>query len=384
MKIRRLPVIGVSLVMSMSLLSFMVASLEPTYSIEELRALYSSGDPAKWPAPFLDSAVRIGFQDIGKLGTAPYPVYNPYTKEKEALGKTLFYDPRLSQSKQVACASCHDPELGWGDGRRVSYGHNRQTGKRNAMSLFNIGHFTAFFWDGRAATLEEQSVFPVQDKVEMAQTLTAMVTNVQAVEAYKPLFVAAFGNDEVSVQKIQYAIATFERGIASNSSRFDAFVSGHPKAMTDEEVQGLHLFRTKARCINCHNTPLFSDNQFHNDGQALYGSKMEDFGRYHLTKKQVDIGAFRTPSLREVGQTGPWMHHGNFPTLRDVVEYYNNGNPAPIQRFVKVDESMRPIPSAILRKLDLSTDEVKAVEAFLRTLTTPVRKPFPPELPGMQ
>lgn len=355
----------------------------PQYTIEELRQLYSSGDPAKWPAPDLDSATRIGFKDIGKLDRPSFPDYNPYSKEKEVLGKTLFYDPRMSKSLQISCASCHDPELGWGDGRRVSYGHNRQTGKRNAMTLFNVGFYKHFFWDGRAATLEQQSVFPVQDKVEMAQTLTQMEANIKAVPEYAPMFKDAFGDASVTVERIQYAIATFERGIVSNSSRFDKFVTGSSQLLTDEEVKGLHLFRTKARCINCHNTPLFSDNQFHNDGQALYGSKMEDFGRYHLSDKHEDIGAFRTPSLREVAQTGPWMHHGNFPTLRDVVEYYNLGNPSPIQKIVQVDESKRPIPSPILRKLNLDKEELQALEAFLKTLTTQVRKPAPPALPGM-
>ncbi|MBW8688301.1 cytochrome-c peroxidase [Chitinophaga rhizophila] len=356
----------------------------PHYTTDELRQLYSSGDPGKWPAPDLDSATRAGFTDIGRLGKPVYPDYNPYSKEKEVLGKTLFYDPRMSQSMQISCASCHDPELGWGDGRRVSYGHNRQTGKRNAMTLFNVGFYKRFFWDGRAATLEAQSVFPVQDKVEMAQTLAQMETNIKAVPAYAAMFKAAYGDDAVTVERIQYAIATFERSIVSNTSRFDKFVSGNSTILTDEEVQGLHLFRTKARCINCHNTPLFSDNQFHNDGQALYGSKMEDFGHYHLTKKQEDIGAFRTPSLREVGQTGPWMHHGNFPTLRDVVEYYNLGNPSPIQKSVVVDETKRPIPSPILRKLNLDKEELQSLEAFLKTLTTQVRKPAPPALPGME
>ena len=360
-----------------------ITATAPVYTPDELRQLYSSGDPSRWPAPDLDSATRIGFKDIGQLGRPEYPAYNPYSKEKEALGRTLFYDPRMSQSLQISCASCHDPELGWGDGRRVSYGHNRQTGRRNAMTLFNVGFYKHFFWDGRAATLEQQSVFPVQDKVEMAQSLTQMEANIKAVPAYMPMFRAAFGNDSVTVERIQYAIATFERGIVSNSSRFDKFVSGNSTILTDEEVKGLHLFRTKARCINCHNTPLFSDNQFHNDGQALYGSKMEDFGHYHLSQQQSDIGAFRTPSLREVGQTGPWMHHGNFPTLRDVVEYYNLGNPSPIQKAVVVDESKRPIPSPILRRLNLEKDELLALEAFLKTLTTQVRKPAPPALPGM-
>ncbi|WP_221627107.1 cytochrome-c peroxidase [Pontibacter sp. Tf4] len=364
----------------MALVSFIDFGNEPAYTVEELRRIYS-GDQSNWPAPHLDPEAREGFRDIGKLGKMEYPADNPYSKEKELLGKTLFFDPRLSLSGQIACATCHDPELSWGDGRRVSYGHDRQTGKRNAMTIINTGYYHTFFWDGRSPSLEDQAQFPVQDKVEMAQSLKAMVKNIKAIKGYKPKFKEAFGSDEVTLEKIQKAIATFERSIVSNSSRFDSFVSGNPKAMTDMEIKGLHLFRTKARCINCHNTPLFSDNKFHNDGQALYGSKMEDFGRYHLTGKQEDIGAFKTPSLRETALTGPWMHNGNFPSLKDVIEFYNLGNPSPIQRHVTVDETKRPIPSPLLRKLNLTLEERQQLEAFLGAISTRTQRMAPPELP---
>jgi cytochrome c peroxidase len=357
-------------------------SSEHSYSVAALRRIYS-GDSAQWPAPDLDSSViAAGFQDIGKLGKPAYPATNPYSKEKAALGKLLFYDPRLSLSKQIACASCHDPELGWGDGRRVGYGHNRQTGKRNVMTLFNTAFYRHLFWDGRAGSLEEQVIFPVQDKVEMAQSLQAMVENVRDVKGYAPYFEAAFGSSVVTQEYIQQAIATFERSVVSNYSRFDHFVGGKSNVLSDDEVLGLHLFRTKARCINCHNTPLFSDNRFHNDGQTLYGSKMEDLGRYTVTGKCEDIGVFRTPSLREAAQTGPWMHHGNFPSLKDVIEYYNLGNPSPIQKHVIVAEGMQPVTSPILRKLNLTVEEQLQLEAFLKCISTPVQKLAPPALPG--
>lgn len=370
----------VSLAIVFLLPAFIQREEEPEYTVDDLRQLYS-GDPARWPKPDLDSSVRESFQDIGVLGKPAYPVDNPYSPEKEKLGKLLFFDPRLSRSKQIACASCHDPELGWGDGRRVAYGHNRQTGNRNGMTLFNVGFYQNLFWDGRSASLEDQVQFPVQNAVEMAQELTTMEKNIHEIKGYKEYFKAAFGSEKVTVKAIQYAIATFERSIVSYPSRFDRFISGNSTILKDEEVRGLHLFRTKARCINCHNTPLFSDNQFHNDGQTLYGSRMQDFGRYVATKQKQDIGLFRTPSLREVAQTGPWMHHGNFPTLRDVVEYYNLGNPSPIQRAVVVDESMRPVTSPILRKLNLTLQERQDLEAFLRTLGTSPQRINPPDLP---
>jgi cytochrome c peroxidase len=350
------------------------------YSIAELRALYS-GDPAKWPAPDVDESVK-NFKDIGYLGRPTYPKDNPHSEEKEKLGKLLFFDPRLSASKQIACASCHDPELGWGDGRRVAYGHDRQTGKRNAMTLLNVAFYESFFWDGRAKSLEDQAKFPIQDHLEMNQNLNTMVKHVSQIKGYKPLFKQAFGDDKVTLDKIQKAIATFERSIISTNSRFDAFVKGNSKALKDDEVLGMHLFRTKARCINCHNSPLFSDNQFHNDGQTLLGSKMEDLGRYNVTKKLEDLGKFRTPSLRETNITGPWMHHGNFPSLKDVVEFYNLGNPSPIQKAAVVPDSFRNVPkSSILRKLNLTLEEQQALEAFLRSISTRVNKIIPPTLP---
>lgn len=353
---------------------------DKVYTIEELRAIYS-GDPAKWPKPDLDQEAKKGFKDIGYLGRPTYPKENPFSAEKEKLGKILFFDPRLSSSKQIACASCHDPELGWGDGKRVAYGHDRKNGKRNAMTIINTAFYEKFFWDGRANSLEHQSGFPVADHVEMNMDLTEMVKNINQIDGYKPLFKLAYGTEEINLDKIQKAIATFERGIVSTSSRFDSFVKGNAKMLKDDEVVGLHLFRTKARCINCHNTPLFSDNKFHNDGQALLGSRFEDLGLYNVTKDLKDVGKMRTPSLRETNITGPWMHHGNFPSLKDVVEFYDLGNPIAQQRALKVADSLKAPKSAMLKKLNLTLKEREQVEAFLKSISTSVNKINPPVLP---
>lgn len=353
---------------------------DKVYTVEELRAIYS-GDAAKWPKPDLDQEAKKGFKDIGYLGRPTYPKENPFSAEKEKLGKILFFDPRLSSSKQIACASCHDPELGWGDGKRVAYGHDRQNGKRNAMTIINTAFYEKLFWDGRANSLEHQSGFPVADHVEMNMDITEMVKNINQIEGYKPLFKLAYGTEEINLDKIQKAIATFERGIVSTNSRFDSFVKGNAKMLKDDEVVGLHLFRTKARCINCHNTPLFSDNKFHNDGQALLGSKFEDLGLYNVTKDLKDVGKMRTPSLRETNITGPWMHHGNFPSLKDVVEFYDLGNPIAQQRSLKVADSLKAPKSAMLRKLNLTLKEREQVEAFLKSISTSVNKINPPVLP---
>ncbi|PIF34138.1 cytochrome c peroxidase [Flavobacterium sp. 9] len=358
---------------------------QPDYiDVQELRKLYSSGDPSIWPKAELDKNVdKKTFRDIGVLPTVPYPEYNPYSKEKESLGKILFFDPRLSTSGQIACASCHNPELGWTDNLTRSFGHDRQTGKRNSMTILNSAYATSLFWDGRAKSLEDQAQFPIGDPLEMNEKLTIAVDKIAKIKGYNALFEAAFGNKEVSLQRIQYAIATFERSINSPKSKFDQFVSGKSDAYTDSQVKGLHLFRTKAQCINCHNTPYFSDNQFHNDGQTLFGTKNEDFGRYNVTKNKADIGKFRTPTLREVVNTKPWMHHGHFPSLLDVVELYNLGNPSPVQKKYLGTERDSLIPKAdpMLKKLDLNKEEINDLLAFIETLSTPTRRIIIPTLP---
>ncbi|MCW8313828.1 cytochrome c peroxidase [Sphingobacterium thalpophilum] len=364
------------------LISAFANRAEEQEDLQELRKRYSSGRQELWPKPHIDASVRSNFTDIGVLPPVSYPADNPYSKEKSLLGKLLFFDPRLSASKQISCASCHDPQLGFGDGKSLAHGHGRREGKRNAMTLYNVAFYRTFMWDGRAKSLEDQVLLPTQDPVEMNTPLDTLVAHVKAVPGYAGYFEQAFGDKQITLLRIQQALATFERGIVSYPTKFDRFVQGQADALNDQELTGLHLFRTKARCINCHNTPLFSDNLFHNDGQTLYGTKQQDFGHYHLTGNQKDIGAFRTPSLRNVGLTGPWMHHGNFPTLRDVVELYNLGNPAPIQRHVKIDEKTRPIHSPLLKKLNLSRQEVDAVIAFLQALSTPTQRRIAmPELP---
>ena len=353
-------------------------------TIDDLRKAYSSGDVKNWPKPNLDDLIdKSKFEDIGVLGKVPFPDNNLYSKEKADLGKILFFDPRLSVSGQISCANCHNPELGWTDNLTRSFGHDRQNGGRNAMTILNAGFATSLFWDGRAASLEAQSIGPIQDKLEMNMHLGLAIEKIKSIKGYEVLFEAAFENKQVSKENIQKAIATFERTIVSPMSKFDRFVSGKADEFTDQEVEGLHLFRTKARCINCHNTPYFSDNQFHNDGQTLFGTINEDFGKYNVTKNKEDIGKFRTPTLREVARTGPWMHHGHFPFLIDVVQLYNLGNPSPIQKKYEgtARDSMKPTTSPLLKKLEMTKLEEKALVAFLGTLTTPTVRMKMPSMP---
>lgn len=357
---------------------------EAYIDIKTLREKYSSGDPSTWPEPTLDSSIdNTSFEDIGLLPEVQFPEDNPFTKEKSDLGKMLFFDPRLSKSGQIACASCHNPELSWTDNITRSFGHDRQNGKRNAMTILNSAYAKELFWDGRAESLEDQARFPIKDQVEMNEKLTIAVDKIQQIEGYKPHFIAAFGNDTINLERIQKAIATFERTVVSPKSKFDKFISGNTDLFTDQEVEGLHLYRTKAGCINCHNTGYFSDNQFHNDGQSLFGTDDEDFGRYNVSGNIADVGKFRTPTLREVTRTGPWMHNGHFPNLEDIIDFYNLGNPAPIQKKYLGTErdSLIPQNSPLLRQLHMTRSEMEALEAFLGTLTTPVRRRIVPKLP---
>lgn len=358
---------------------------EDGYDIDYLREAYGSGDPAQWPAAKIHPLVdRTQFEDIGPLPPVEFPADNPYSREKVALGKKLFFDPRLSGSGQIACASCHDPELAWADGRTRAFGHNRQTGRRNAMTILNVAYADRLFWDGRATSLEDQSKFPIADAVEMNEEHSVAVAKINAIPGYRELFAEVFGTPEITLEHIQKAIATFERTIVSHSSPFDRFVKGRSEILSDEAVLGMHLFRTKAGCINCHNSPYFSDNQFHNDGQTLFGSRNEDFGLYHVTGDTADIGKFRTPTLREVTRTGPWMHHGHFPTLLDVVQYYNLGNPDPIQKkyLGTGRDSLIPRVSPLLHQLHLNDEEIDALLAFLETLSTRTVRMSPPPLPN--
>ncbi|MGR3856401.1 MULTISPECIES: cytochrome-c peroxidase [Chryseobacterium] len=360
-------------------------SNDPTgYSVEELRTLYSSGDQSKWPAARLFDEAKEGFQDIGPLPKMSFPEDNPYSEDKMELGKMLFFDPRLSKSGQISCANCHNPEIGWSDGSRVSFGHDRQTGTRNAPTLVNIGYAKTLFWDGRSATLEEQVKAPIENPVEMNLHMSMATKNIRKIKGYRSFFVKAFGNGEVTEEKIAKAIATFERSLISPPSRFDKFVTGKKDALTDSEINGLHLFRTKANCINCHNTPYFSDQKFHNLGLTYYGRKYEDLGRYIVTQKNEDVGKFKTPALREVSENKPYMHNGLFPELANIVMMYNAGMGREIPKGEQINDQKFPHKSGMIQKLNLTDDEVFDIVAFLKTLNSYKYKMRPPELPKSQ
>ncbi|WP_461532102.1 cytochrome-c peroxidase [Sinomicrobium sp.] len=371
--------VGVILAIGLCFL-FMGFKIAQEYDVDQLRSLYSSGDKKLWPKAFIDQTLS-DYEEIGHLPKVKFPEDNPYTEAKKTLGKTLFFDPRLSVSGQIACASCHDSEIGWGDGRRVSYGHNRQQGRRNAMSLLNVAFADKLFWDGRAESLEEQVQFPVQDSLEMNFHISLAVDRISQISGYKELFKEAYGDTTVTDATIRKAIATYERTIISESTRFDKFIDGESDQYSNAEVLGLHLFRTKARCINCHQGGYFSDNEFHNIGLTYYGRKYEDLGLYEVTGKKEDVGKFRTSSLREISRTGPFMHNGLFPHLRGVVNMYNAGMPRPKRKPGQEQDTLFPETSPLLIKLDLSDYEKFCLIRFLGTLESRNKRESVPDLP---
>lgn len=336
---------------------------EPTF--DEIIESYKQ-DSSLWIKPHLSEGVE--FRELEALPQIPpYPNDNPYSKEKAELGKRLFNDPKLSLSNQIACSNCHDEQLGFSDGRSVSYGHDRQKGRRNSPSITMSAFGKEKFWDGRAENLESQSLMPIADPVEMAYNADKAAKKLNKIKSYKEAFKGAFGTSEITKELIGKAIATYERGTMRHT-RFDRFMRGNKNALNSQEIYGLHLFRTKARCINCHNGVEFSDNKYHNLGLHFYGRKYEDLGRYEVTKNPADVGAFKTPSLRGVSKSAPYMHNGLFPHLSGVVRAYNAGMANPTPKDDKIYNPPFPKSSHLLQKLDLNEAEIEALEAFLKTL----------------
>ena len=347
--------------------------------VEELRAAYAKPS-SDWPAPTIDAGVE--WKEIGLLPKPEHPADNPHSKEKEQLGKTLFFDPRLSGSGQLACASCHDPDLGWADGRVSSFGHARVPLARNAPSIRNTAYQPTLFWDGRAASLEEQAVQVLMNPSEMRAD-PADVTDVLGDQPeYRAQFKSAFGDEAVTIDRVAKAIACFERTITSGRSRFDRFAAGKPETFSDSELIGLDLFRREARCLNCHNGPAFTDGKFHNVGLSYYGRKLEDLGRYQHTKAAADVGSFRTPSLRDLTATRPLMHNGLFE-LPGVLNMYNAGMPTLRPKPDQLDDPLFPKKSPLLKPLGLNRQDLGDLQAFLETLDEPRQRVWSPDLPGL-
>lgn len=343
-----------------------VSLVQSPESSGELRAAYA-GAPETWPRPVLHDGAA--FIEFGPLPPVEHPASNPPNPAKIALGARLFDDPRLSRSGQIACATCHARELGFGDALRTSFGHDRLRGRRNSQSLAVAGWMRPLFWDGRSPDLEAQSLHPLIDPKEMAvDDLGLVVARVAADPTYVAAFEAAFGDQVVDLERISKALGAFQRSLSPPRGRFERFVKGDARALNDEQLRGLHLFRTKAGCANCHNGPLLSDGRFHNLGLHFYGRELQDLGRYEVTQAPEDVGRFRTPSLRGVGRTAPYMHNGIMPRLDGVVTFYNAGAARPRPRPEQANDPLFPTTDPLLRPLELTREERAALVAFLETL----------------
>jgi len=312
------------------------------------------------------------------------PPENPVTTEKVELGKKLYFDARLSKDGTVACATCHAPQSGFADprGTATSLGVGGQLGSRNTPSSLNAAFYSAQFWDGRAATLEEQALQPITNPVEMAlKDLGELEQKVGALPEYAPLFQAAFGDAKVSAERIGQAIASFERTLISVKAPIDRFLAGDKTAISASAQRGWELYNTKARCNNCHghveSFPFFTDDLFHNigvgvknvdfeavarrvanvdpddadaiDKLALADAEASALGRYLVTRQRKDVGAFKTSGLRNIALTPPYFHDGSAKTLDEVIELYNRGGDA--NPFL--DGGMRPLGLTAQEKADL-------------------------------
>lgn len=344
-----------------------IAVSAPSIDIACLRRVYGQALSA-WPAPHVSDGVA--WQELAPLPTSPpEPADNPSTPAKVALGRKLFEDPRLSLSGQIACASCHDRQLGWGDGRSVSFGHDRQAGKRNAMNISVSAFAGPLFWDGRADTLEQQALHPIQDTREMAFTARALEKRLNRSDDYPPQFQRVYGDNRITMLRVAQALAAYERSLVPRFNRLDRFLEGQRDALNDQQLWGLHLYRTQARCMNCHSGPALTDNQFHNLGLHYYGREKQDLGRYQVTGDRADLGKFRTPSLRGVAHSGPYMHNGAFTSLRGIVNMYNVGMPRPQPKPHQQQDPLFPRQiDPLLEPLDLHRTELEAITAFLETL----------------
>jgi cytochrome c peroxidase len=344
----------------------------------ELRAIYSRAASA-WPPPHVDPGVE--WQELGRLPEVVHPDANPYTAAKAALGRTLFHDRRLSASGKIACVTCHEPLLGWADGRRVSEPHGDIPG-RNAPTILNVAFMPSFFWDGRASSLEQQAEQALTNPLEMAADRDAVVKLVAQSPGYRQLYTAAFPGQDPTFAGIVAAIACFERTVVGSRSRFDAFLAGDAAAISDSEIIGLDLFRREARCLNCHHGPTLSDGKFHDLGLSFHGRSNEDLGRYAITKDPADKGRFRTPSLRNVTRTSPLMHTGMFE-LRGVLTMYNAGMVTLKRQAYERDDPHFPVKSPLLKPLGLNRHDLADLAAFLHALEEPKPPSHPPAPPPL-
>jgi cytochrome c peroxidase len=299
-------------------------------------------------------AQPIGTPDVDDI---EYPDDEEHSQEEIELGKVLFFDKRLSVNDEMSCATCHNPDLGFGDGMALGRGTMGNTLGRNTPHIYNLAWSVAFFWDGRASTLEEQAIAPIEAPGEMNMQIGELIPKLKKVPYYAETFEKVYPGSGLTKENLGRAIAAFERSIVVDDTPFDRFMAGDQNAMSPAAIRGMAIYQGKAACTDCHSGPNFTDDSFHNIGIAK-----SDRGRAAIVDGATMEGAFKTPGLRNVLFTAPYMHDGSLGSLEEVIRHYNEIDPAK-------DKSLSPT----VKNIDLTEAEIFDLLAFLGALNQPLR-----------
>lgn len=338
-------------------------------------ALTLSGcQAAPRPADGASNVNALAARSAGNAwGEIPAPADNPVTQAKVELGFRLWFEPRLSGNNRMTCATCHHHMKGYSNGEPTAAGINGQRGDRNVPTIYAAAGSHEQFWDGRARSLEEQALGPIENPIEMDARLPEVIKKLEAHPYYPQKFQQAFGTG-VTADGMAKAIASFERALTVKPSAYERFWAGDRDALTEQQKQGMAIFNSpRGRCVACHSGPDMTDRAYHNIGVGFDGPEPSgrDLGRYVVTRKDEDLGAFKTPTLRNIALSAPYMHDGSLATLDEVVAFYNQGghdNP-------NLDPRISP--------LRLTPEEQAALVAFLQALTGPDNLKDLGRLPGI-
>lgn len=358
--------------------------LVPIVGIAMIGAALVSADPPKMPSFKLEPLPPVAI-----------PEDNPMTPEKIELGRMLYFDPRLAGDSSISCAKCHDPEKGFSNGLQMSDAYPGTKHWRHVPTVLNSAYLKQLFWDGRANTLEAQAIGPIAAPIEMNQNYTHLVEKLDNIPEYRARFKKVF-NSDITMDNLAKAIAAFERTIVSKPGPVDKFLMGDKTALNDSQKRGMEIFTGKARCFICHNGPLMTDQSFHTLGvpeieplkteadriatRHFFATDQKfpnprtvdyDYGRELITKSASDRGKIKTPSLRELKWTAPYMHNGAFETLDEVVEFFMKGG------------GEAPNKDPMLKPFKLTDQEFDDLIAFLEALSSekPITVEKPKELP---
>lgn len=323
-----------------------------------------SAKSAKSAESYLSTTTKI--EDYLQPSSVPVPPSNLLTPARVDLGKALFFDPRLSGSNWISCTTCHNPALGWSDGLPTAIGNRMKVLGRATPTILNTGYQKFQFWDGRAKSLEEQALGPIEAEDEMGAKIDETLKELAGIPGYVEMFNHAYPGEGISKETLAKALSSFQRTIVAGNAPFDRWVRGDGQAVSESAKRGFALFEDKARCALCHQGFNFSDNGFHNIG--LKGNT--DLGRGAKVPVRILKGAFKTPTLRDIALTRPYMHNGAYNTLEEVVEHYNRGG----DEKESLDPNMQP--------LNLSAQEKADLVEFLKTLTSSQVAFSVPQLPN--